>query len=744
MKRSAKASILLVLVCAQVAFANPISGLFVKSIDCNGMCKAGAQDAVFGRASISCPEGFTLEKDQLGVSHCVRRTPQDCPSGTSPGKDGTCCPPDSMCLPTKAGICLQGFIPVANCTPYDVQFPKFGPVGPIADSAPKAPAPSKPLISWPNGKPNATKPASPPPSFKLTPGRKLMSLVHDLLTPAVEVNAEHITPLVVLPKPLVSFNVPVFNTGVTWPKIPHHEPPLVILPQPALSFIEPKINVQLPQFQIPKHDIIVPVLPAPKLSFIPPDLNTAHGGLNIKHKVAVIDATRLGPKKTYDINIPPVNIPDPTPIKIDYIPPKRTVVDLSAYGPRDATVVKLPNINVNLSHPIKVIHNDPKIRVVDFGKLQKGPIYEVKLPDLPIKNKIRIDLPKVNVPTVVLPGHAEKEVVVVNVQPPDLPPSHQITVKINASDTNFWKAPHPITITPRGNGTSGDTKVSLVELPPIKVPSIPPLLTIDFRNNNSYADAVNKAVDAKLAKFGKNFTQPDLQVVQVKLPRVPALGRNINITMPTIDLGRYMPSKGNDTGELKLKVSVVNATLPSLNRIEALNKPFITPGNFTVTHGPKGKGGYAPWSFSVSVEDKLRGGSKVTPLKVGEPLPKDSLINVLREAAVSSLPGSVSGQYCHYKCCPACKPAPVKVEYADPIYQCPEGCGFDQATSRCLCSAAAALPCPSGKRLCEAGAKGFSFGLTGLCVDEGLHDKLCLSQGAVCLAQNKVPQCPSA
>jgi hypothetical protein len=92
--------------------------------------------------------------------------------------------------------------------------------------------------------------------------------------------------------------------------------------------------------------------------------------------------------------------------QINYIPPKRTVVDLSAYGPRDATVVKLPNINVNLSHPIQVLHNDPKVRVVDFSKLQKGPIYEVKLPDLPIKNKVRIDLPQVNVPTVVLPGES--------------------------------------------------------------------------------------------------------------------------------------------------------------------------------------------------------------------------------------------------------------------------------------------------------------------------------------------------
>lgn len=49
---------------------------------------------------------------------------------------------------------------------------------------------------------------------------------------------------------------------------------------------------------------------------MPPSLNTAHGGLNIRHKVAVVDATRLGPKKTYDLNIPPINIPDPTPVKV--------------------------------------------------------------------------------------------------------------------------------------------------------------------------------------------------------------------------------------------------------------------------------------------------------------------------------------------------------------------------------------------------------------------------------------------
>jgi hypothetical protein len=387
---------------------------------------------------------------------------------------------------------------------------------------------------------------------------------------------------------------------------------------------------------------------------------------------------------------------------------------------------------------------------------------------------------------------------VVNVAPPDLPPSHQIQVNIDASDTNLWKAPHPVTVTARGNGTqASDTKVSLVELPPIKIPSIPPIVTVDFRNDKNYADMVNKAVDAKLAKFGKNFTQPDLQVVQVSLPRVPALGRDVTVKMPTIDLGRFMPSKGNDTGELKTKVggavalllvwapgprpdsfearrlggrnagnqrapallthttplpappfpapqvSIIDATLPSLNRIEALNKPLIKPGNFSITHAPKGKGNFAPWSLKVSVEDKLTGGSKVTPLKIGEPLPKDSLVNVLREAAASSLPSSVSGQYCHYKCCPACKPAPVKVEYAEPIYTCPADCSFNAEEGRCMCSPAEAVACPTGKRLCELGAKGFTLGLTGLCVDEGLHDKLCMSQGAVCLAQNKVPECPA-
>lgn len=101
----------------------------------------------------------------------------------------------------------------------------------------------------------------------------------------------------------------------------------------------------------------------PQVSFYPPDFVTSHGGLNINHKVAVIDATRLGPKKTYDINIPPVNIPNLHPVTVEYKQPPRVIVDLTQFGPKDATVVQLPKIAVNISHPVKVIHDEAQVRV---------------------------------------------------------------------------------------------------------------------------------------------------------------------------------------------------------------------------------------------------------------------------------------------------------------------------------------------------------------------------------------------
>ena len=57
------------------------------------MCKPAVTAAVVGEASRSCPDGFTLEQDKLGLYQCVKRTLKPCPLGTEL-KDGSCCPPD--------------------------------------------------------------------------------------------------------------------------------------------------------------------------------------------------------------------------------------------------------------------------------------------------------------------------------------------------------------------------------------------------------------------------------------------------------------------------------------------------------------------------------------------------------------------------------------------------------------------------------------------------------------------------
>jgi hypothetical protein len=68
-----------------------------------GMCKAASRPAVYGKASVRCPTGFTMEKDKMGLIQCVKRTKQACPSGTTL-KDGTCCPPD-RCEADSGGGC---------------------------------------------------------------------------------------------------------------------------------------------------------------------------------------------------------------------------------------------------------------------------------------------------------------------------------------------------------------------------------------------------------------------------------------------------------------------------------------------------------------------------------------------------------------------------------------------------------------------------------------------------------------
>ena len=49
------------------------------------------------------------------------------------------------------------------------------------------------------------------------------------------------------------------------------------------------------------------------MSFVQPDgLTTQGSSLNIQRKTVVIDATRLGPQKTYEVNLPRIDL-DLTP-----------------------------------------------------------------------------------------------------------------------------------------------------------------------------------------------------------------------------------------------------------------------------------------------------------------------------------------------------------------------------------------------------------------------------------------------
>lgn len=317
---------------------------------------------------------------------------------------------------------------------------------------------------------------------------------------------------------------------------------------------------------------------------------------------------------------------------------------------------------------------------------------------------------------------------VVNVQQPDLPPTHQITVKVDARNASFANLPKPIKLT--ASGLANDTRVTLVQLPPVTVPKMPPVFTIDLRHNFTAFPLKQNA-----------SARPDLKVVQIALPQIPKLGRDVNITLPTINLDRYMPAKPADSGALNLTVSVVNATLPSLNRIPALNKPLIKPGNFTVgfkgkpTNAAMGKGN---WGVQVTVEDVMSGGSPVTPLQFGGPLPESSVIKIVKDAVVSVF-DEKAGQFCHTKCCPACKPQPVKIEYAQPIVSCAAGCDLvDPTAGQCVCKAAAAAPCPAGKKECA-----YAPGHPSICIDEK-SNAMCVPHGAVCVATGKVDTCPAA
>jgi hypothetical protein len=167
--------------------------------------------------------------------------------------------------------------------------------------------------------------------------------------------------------------------------------------------------VKAPDVQIPTRDIVVPILPVPPVTFLPPaSLRTNAGGLNIARKYAVIDASRLGPRTSFEVNLPsPLDVGDfYPPVQVEVKPPGQTVIDLSSFGPRDSTVVTLPNWNITLPDPVKVIPEPGHVRVVNLAGAQTGPVYEFNIPNLPERNKININLPKVNFTGVTLPGES--------------------------------------------------------------------------------------------------------------------------------------------------------------------------------------------------------------------------------------------------------------------------------------------------------------------------------------------------
>ncbi|KAI8472974.1 MAG: hypothetical protein J3K34DRAFT_375797 [Monoraphidium minutum] len=758
--RRSHAFLLLALLCVQTASANPLTQGFLKNMDCKGVCKRSTSAAKFGKAAYSCPEGYTLEQDKLGLPHCVKRTQMDCPKGTTlNAQTNTCCPPDNLCFPSLHGLCPHGMdvrlncsdkvkigkgLPPARMTVSEVVKPdqindpaysaamlkaalKLPEAGAKQAAAPRAPLPSRPAAARPGVlKPEAgKKPAGTVYAVasdqKTSHGRKL-KLLETLLNPAVTVNAERFQPLVVLPKPIVSFGVPPSaNVGFVDPiKFPRPHSPVIILPKPALEFIPPNIEVTLPDIRIPQRDMIIPVLPVPPVSFFPPNLETDMGGLNIVRKMAVIDASRLGPRTAFEINPPPIDFNIVPPVQVEIKPPGQTIIDLSRFGPEDNTVVRLPDYKIKIPDPVKIITEPSKIHVVNLGAAQSGPVYEFQLPGLPQRNKIDITLPRVNFTGVTLPGNRNKDLVIVNVQNPDMPPDHQVKVVIDESRAAPNNFPLPIKV----NGVGDVGVTNMVELPPITVPDFGTIVTLDARHNSTAPN---------ITLTGLN----DLEVVRVTLPDPPKIGRDVRIKFPDVNVNRFIPAgiKPGDDGGLNLTTTVIDATLPSFNVIPALNKPFFKPANFSLS--TKGNGaGKGAWGVSVTVEDTLIGGQgPVSPIKIGGPLRPDSAIGIVRDAVLSYIDDE-SGQFCQNKCCPKCKARPVKIEYAQLIVKCPAGCEGTADGGACVCSAAQLSACPAGKVPCDT-----AHGATGLCIDASMHAMACKPLAALCTAKKQLVDC---
>jgi hypothetical protein len=68
---------------------------------------------------------------------------------------------------------------------------------------------------------------------------------------------------------------------------------------------------------------------------------------------------------------------------------------------------------------------------------------------------------------------------VFNVGGPKLAPTHEITLKIDASQAGLGKLP----LLAKISGPQNNTNINIVTLPPVTVPALPPLLTLDLRKN---------------------------------------------------------------------------------------------------------------------------------------------------------------------------------------------------------------------------------------------------------------------
>ncbi len=321
---------------------------------------------------------------------------------------------------------------------------------------------------------------------------------------------------------------------------------------------------------------------------------------------------------------------------------------------------------------------------------------------------------------------------VLNLQPPDRPPTHQMHITVNASQSNLIR-PQTVRYTPGAGGKGGNettTRVSIVEMAPIEH-NISSWVTIDRRGK--------KERPSLLARVASGLPpRPDLEVIRADLPGIPKLGRDINISLPSIPYEKLMPRglPEEQAGELRTKVTIINATLPSFNRIEALNQPFYTPKNFTVGKRVGEKDG---WGYRVTVEDRLTGGRGNATALFGAAAKPDAVGTVVKGLVMDSVVDAWNGagRYCPVKCCPSCKRREAKTEYAALQLKCPPGCRLlDKGSTTCVCKTVLSGPCPAGKLPCE-----YSPGNRDLCIDQQLHRATCAPLGRVCMAKGLLPVC---